>query len=148
MIMVVILHINLMGELLSSASLSENIGFKWTVNFLEQLSVIAVNVFVIISSWFLSSSESTSIKTKKALHLIVSMYFWFVISTLIAYWLGVRPGMYELLSYTPIIGKSYGFITGYLILYFVSPYLNQLTKQLSKKSWFFLAMGLFLVFSL
>lgn len=148
MIMVVVLHLNLFGGLLSSATTSDNLGFRWVVNFYEEICLIAVNVFVIVSSWFLSSSKSTSIKTKRVLHLIVSMFFWFVVSTTIAYGLGVKIGINELLSYTPIIGKSYGFITGYIVLYLLSPYLNKLTSQLSNRAWLILVVGLFILFSL
>lgn len=146
--MVVILHLNLFSGLLDNASISDNLCFKLSVNFYEQICVIAVNVFVIISSWFLSAEKTTSIKTKRIFRLVVSMYFWYIITILIAVALGVKFEVYQLFSNVPIIGKAYGFITGYLILFFASPFLNKLTSQLSYKSYLFLVLGVFLIFSL
>ena len=146
MIMVVILHINLFGGLINSASHSDKFDYKFFVNFYEEVCVIAVNVFVVISSWFLSSS--TSFKTKKIIQLIVSMFFWYIGATIVAFLLGIHPDTKGIASTLPLVGTSYGFISGYLVLFLLSPYINKLTERLSKKSYRLLAIGLFVVFSL
>lgn len=148
MIMVVTLHLNLFGGLITSANSSSNNLFKFAVNFYEEISIIAVNVFIIISSWFLSASNNYSLKSKRILRLLVSMFFWYLVMTAIAFALGIHPGYSELLYSLPLIGKSYGFIAGYVILYFLTPFLNRLTSQLNQKSHKKLAIILFSVFSL
>lgn len=148
MIMVVALHLNLFGGLITSANSSSNYLFKFAVNFYEQISIIAVNVFIIISSWFLSASPSYTLKSKRILRLLVSMFFWFIAMTGVAYALDIRPGYKELLVSVPLIGNSYSFIAGYIILFFLSPFLNRLTNQLNHNSHKKLAIILFSVFCL
>lgn len=134
MILVVILHLNLFGGLIKSADDTGNILFKFMVNFYEEISIIAVNVFIIISSWFLCTNQTYTLKSKRILRLLVSMFFWYLVMTGVAYLLGVRPGFKELLFSVPLIGKSYDFMAGYVILFFLSPFLNRLTSQMNHKS--------------
>lgn len=148
MIMVVILHLNLFGGLLTSADQSDSFPFRFTVNLFEEICIIAVDVFIIISSWFLSASNGYSLKTKRVVRLIVSMFFWYLVMTAVAFLLGVRPGYKELLFSLPIIGKSYDFITGYLILYLLSPYLNRLIHHLNQRTHKRLSIILALIFCL
>jgi len=51
MILVVMLHINLFGGLIKNANGSENILFKFMVNFNEEISIIAVNVLSVHGSY-------------------------------------------------------------------------------------------------
>lgn len=146
MILVVILHLNLFGGLIKSANDTGNILFKLMVNFYEEISIIAVNVFIIISSWFLCTNQTYTLKSKRILRLLVSMFFWYLVMTGVAYLLGIRPGFKELLFSVPLIGKSYDFMAGYVILFFLSPFLNRLTNQLNQKSHKKLAIILFSVF--
>lgn len=148
MMMVVLLHLNLFGGLITSANHSSNFLFKFTVNFYEEICIIAVNIFIIISSWFLSANSSYSLKSKRILHLLVSMFFWYLVMTLVACFLGISPGFKALVASAPLIGKSYDFIAGYIVLYFLSPFLNRLTSQLNQNSHYKLALILFFVFSL
>lgn len=149
MMMVVILHLNLFGGLNHSARLSDDFTFKFVVNFYEEICIIAVNVFVIISSWFLSSSSTYNLKSKRVVCLVVSMYYWYILMTLFAITiLDVKPGIKGLLSSIPIVGSSYDFISGYLVMYFSSPFLNRLTNTISTKSYRLLAVGLFITFCL
>ena len=85
MMMVVTLHLNLFGGLIRSASASENIFFKFMVNFYEESSIIAVNVFIIISSWFLSANKTYTLKAKRILRLLISMFFWYFVMTGVAF---------------------------------------------------------------
>lgn len=146
--MVVVLHINLFGGVNRAARLSNDLVFRLSVNFYEEVCIIAVNVFVIISSWFLTVSKAEGIKSRRVLNLIVSMFFWYFIATSAALILGVRPNIKQVLISIPLVGCSYDFIAGYLILFLVSPFLNKLLNQLSKSTYKKLVIGVFSVFSL
>lgn len=74
------------------------------------------------------------------------MFFWYLLMTAVAVALGIQPGYRELLYSVPIIGKSYAFIAGYIILYFLSPFLNRLMSQLTEKTHKKLVIILFTVF--
>lgn len=149
MMMVVVLHLNLFGGLNRCARLSDDMTFKFVVNFYEEICIIAVNVFVIISSWFLSSSTMYTLKSKRVISLVVSMFFWYILVTIFALtFLDVKPGIKGVLSSIPIIGTSYDFISGYLVMYFLSPFINRLTNNISIKSYRLLAIGLFITFCL
>jgi len=146
--MVVVLHINLFGGVNRAARLSNDLVFRLSVNFYEEVCIIAVNVFVIISSWFLTVSKAEGIKSRRVLNLIVSMFFWYFIATSAALILGVRPNIKQVLISIPLVGCSYDFIAGYLILFLVSPFLNKLLNQLSKSTYKKLVIGVFSVSSL
>lgn len=148
MIMVVILHLNLFGGLIISANQSSNYLFKFIVHFYEEICIVAVDVFIIISSWFLSAKRDYTLKSHRIIRLLLSMFFWYFVATTIAYALGIHPEYKELLASLPLIGKSYDFIAGYLVLFFLSPFLNRLTRQLNNKSHKKLAIGLFTLFCL
>lgn len=147
--MVVVLHLNLFGGLNRCARLCDDMTFKFVVNFYEEICIIAVNVFVIISSWFLSSSSTYSLKSKRVISLVVSMFFWYLLMTTFALtFLDVKPRIKGLLSSLPIVGSSYDFIAGYLVMYFLSPFINRLTNTISIKSYRLLTIGVFITFCL
>lgn len=148
MMMVVVLHLNLFGGLNRSARLSDDLAFRLTVQFFERLCFIAVDVFVIISAWFLSASHTYSLKSKRIIRIVVSMFFWYIVASVVAFALGYRPEVKSIILSIPLIGTSYDFIAGYLVMYFLSPYLNKLTSSLTEQSYKKLSAGLFLLFCL
>lgn len=86
--------------------------------FIQQLCVICVNVFVIISGWF-----GINPSLKGGLSLLFQVFFFHSILVLLAICLG------EAISLRTIItgfyfGSIYWFVIAYLVLYFISPVLN------------------------
>lgn len=85
---------------------------------LEQLCVICVNVFVIISGWF-----GINPSLKGGLSLLFQVFFFHTVLVLLAICLG------EIVSLRTIVngyyfGSIYWFVIAYLILYSISPVLN------------------------
>ena len=72
MIMVVVLHIDLFGHINRLSRTTSDFSFSYTVNLYQQLCIVAVNVFVIISAWFLCDRDK--IATKKIVHLYIMSF--------------------------------------------------------------------------
>lgn len=109
---------------------------------LEGLFVCAVNVFVLISGYFLSST--TKRKTVKAVELVVQ-----VVVMALGLYLGTSllsgsftPGG-ALLSAVP---NNY-FVTLYITLYLISPYINLAINKLSDKALVVMTVMMLLLFS-
>ena len=93
---------------------------------------IAVNIFILISGYFMIDSN---FKFKKLLKLIFQTLFY----TILIY-LGLCIFKYETFNistliqqFFPISNKLYWFMTSYILLYILSPFLNKLLKCCSKK---------------
>lgn len=130
------------------ARLTDDAFLKNSINFYEELCIIAVNVFVIISSWFLSTDNSYSLKSKRVIRLLTTLFFWYAITSVCGLLLIPWPGWKEVIKTLPLIGDSYDFISGYLVLFLVSPYINRTLDQLAYNSYRKLAVGIFLISSL
>lgn len=99
----------------------------------ESFSITAVNIFVIISGYFLVDSKK--IKISK----IVSLYGVMVLYTLISFTIAFFAGETEISLRTfcdiffPFIRGKKWFVQTYLILYIFSPFLNKMLNVLGKK---------------
>ncbi|MCU7496690.1 MAG: acyltransferase [Ignavibacteria bacterium] len=130
------------GALKQCATYSIDWFFAWTV---EALSVVAVNCYVLISSYFLVNS---GFKLKKLLRLWIQVLFY----SLGAYFFLIAIGLEQLgakkiiTSSFPLLTNRYWFITVYVALYIFSPFLNILIHALSKKQMQNLVMILFALF--
>lgn len=145
MIMVV-LHIDLFGHINRLSRTTSDFSFSYTVNLYQQLCIVAVNVFVIISAWFLCDRDK--IATKKIVHLYINVFWWTIVCSLIAVGLGVSPSIKDFILMVPFFGNAYDFISGYVIMYIASPYLNNMLNTLSKRDFKIIALGAFVIFSL
>ena len=93
---------------------------------------LGVNIFVLISGYFLINSK---LKPKKLLTLFsqvwffsISIYLIFLISGGISFTWGSF-----LCSIFPVVTSQYWFITTYIGLYLLSPFINKLLKKLTKQ---------------
>ena len=121
-----------------------------TVNFIaastiEALAVVGVNCFVLISGYFLITS---TFKSRKIFDLYLNTIFYsiifFVLNTIL-----FDFGVPDLLkSVLPILMSTYWFITVYVALYLVSPYINKLCENMTQKQHLTLIIILLCVFSL
>lgn len=144
MFMVVVLHCNVFGENMRN---TDPLTLNWFgVWFLEKVSIVAVNCYVLISGYFLITSE---FKWRKLFSiwfqvLFYSICFYFVI--------GAKYGwgaMFTLMhSFLPISTKSYWFATTYLALYAISPFLNIAVRSMSKIQMQCCILVLVIIFSL
>lgn len=115
-----------------------------TAAWLEALAIVGVNCFVLISGYFLINS---TFKWKKVGSVCLTTLFFSVImfviySAIFGFSLGNM-----LRSFLPVLMSTYWFITVYLVLYILSPYINILCNHLTQKQHRTLILILVLVFS-
>ena len=120
MMMVVMLHYLGKGELLPPMSLSMDMT-GYVAWILESLSVVAVNVYVLISGYFLVESD---FKPGKILKIVLQVLFYTVLLTILAFSFGLvgkeELGFYNLIvQLFPFQLEQYWFMTSYLVLYIV-----------------------------
>lgn len=134
MLMVVMLHYLGKGELLPKIALDMDVNgyIAWI---LESLSIVSVNVYVLISGYFLVESE---FKPKKIVKLVLQVLFYTILITILALAFGIIGkedlGYYNLIvQLFPFQLEQYWFMTSYLVLYVLSPVLAMGAKSLSKK---------------
>ena len=134
------------GHLMMAFSGREFVG---ELNYLEthllrSFTVVAVNVFVLISGYF-----SISFKFSRVLKLGEQTWFYSVLLFVFAVFIGwheIQP-VKDIAYLVPILSKKYWFITIYIILYFLSPILNKLSLFLSAKDFkSILIIGFFLIY--
>ncbi|MBQ7410432.1 MAG: acyltransferase family protein [Clostridia bacterium] len=92
---------------------------------------LAVNLFVLISGYFLIESK---LKVKKVLKLIVQVYCYSVpIFIIYVLFNGMPSSDIIKLTVFPFTSKSYWFILPYICVYVLSPFINVFVKGISKK---------------
>ncbi len=105
------------------------------IEFIEIGGKIGVNIFVLISGYFLIASPH--IKIQKLLKLWLQMFFY----SLIFYFIFTISGKNDfsirslIEAIFPTTFIQWGFASTYLIMYIFSPYLNKLLNQLSQKDY-------------
>ena len=128
MFMIIIHHYSLYGNFV----FSETTFLNNVILYLSILGNIAVEIFVLISGYYLSTSDFKISKLLKLLFEITSY-------SLIIYILFVITGKTQfsptLLKHAmfPIIYDEYWFATTYVILYLLSPFLNKLINTIERK---------------
>lgn len=110
---------------------------------LKSFTVVAVNVFILISGYF-----SISFKLPRLLKLGQLTWFYSVtllILTISYGWHSIN--YYDITFFIPIFSKKYWFITIYIILYILSPCLNKLALSISKNNFkSVLIIGFFIIY--
>lgn len=142
MIGVVILHYN-------NASMGGALGMvldgspnQYYLYLIESLFVCAVNVFVMISAYFLACNQNR--KLIKILELFVQV----IVFNLAFYVFGVLRGhkVFTVSSLISSLLPANYFLILYSVLYIISPYLNLIIKQLNKEQFKRLLIILMLIF--
>lgn len=130
MIMIVTLHYLGKGGLIQENN-STTINLV-LIQFLEALSLVAVNCYVLISGYFLTESE---FKIKKILNLWLEVIFYSVTIYIILIFSGlIKFNIKDMFkAILPITTKQYWFVNVYFAMYIFSPYINKLIKNLSKE---------------
>lgn len=105
-------------------------GVFQVVDFLrESTSICAVNTFLLISGYF-----GINWKYKSFFNLIFQIFFYSFGVYLVAAYLGfIDFSLRGLFSNAKGLYDSWGFVTGYVLLYICSPFLNSLCEKLSIK---------------
>lgn len=134
MMMVVMLHYLSKGNFLQplTGEFGINSYIAW---FLEAFSIVAVNVYMLISGYFLVES---SFKLGRLAELICQVMFYSVLVPVILIAFGVisigEMGIYRLAQYVlPIHMDQYWFATAYVLMYLFAPLLAGAAKSMEKK---------------
>ena len=99
---------------------------------MSTLGSLGVNIFILISSYFLVSKE---FDIKRVVKIMLQVLFY----SLVIYIIFVLFGNIEfsikslITNCFPILFKNYWFATTYIILYILSPFLNKIVKLLKKQ---------------
>ena len=129
MLMVVCLHFFSHGGLSSALTPSLN----WAAgNLLLAACFVAVNCFVIISGYYLCTSQ---FKLKKLANIWLQVFVYSVVCCIIV---SVATGSFSLKelikSAMTVTMRQYWFVTAYLLLYVVSPFLNCAIRAMNRKT--------------
>ncbi len=135
MLMIITLHFNsrsnallVLGEPASSVQIFATV--------LEAIAITGVNVYVLISGYYLSSSK---VRLSKVLLLILQVYFYTLLISGAMMFVGaysVKPEdkLDRALRYLfPISSEHYWFVTAYVIMYVLAPVMNAAVNTLKRK---------------
>ena len=139
MMMIVVLHFNLRGGFLQNDSLTEDL--KIYIISSEALCIGAVNIFVLITGYFMINQK---FKLSKIIRMEIQLLMYSIIIYVLAIALNITTFNKELALYAvfPIITARYWFITSYIGLYMISPFLNMILQKLTKKQYKYLVIFL------
>lgn len=118
-------------------------------NLLHYLLIIHIDAFVILTGYFQSSKEKISIK--KIIKMNNHAYFYKIVFLLIFLIFGIKElssvEIFRIIQPITLYGQ-YWFITIYILLYIVSPYINMLLNKFTKKQYRNFIITLFLISSI
>lgn len=142
MLMIISLHTIVHSKLFYSTS---DMSIHILSLFLYYLVIIGVNIFVLISGYFLVDKEFS---WKKFFRIAIEVWFYSIFILLLSFIFNFNLSVKEILfSIFPITLKQYWFVPVYLLLYVISPYLNILIKYMNKKEHFTLLSLLIIIFT-
>lgn len=112
---------------------------------LRTLISVLINCFVLISGYFLSQSE---FKLRKWLELWLSSAFWSVVLAVICMASGAVPFSFIELAkaFLPFTQQQYWFVTTYLLMYLLVPFLNAAIHNLTQKQYLFFLIVTFIAY--
>lgn len=148
MMMVVVLHYlgkgGLLGDMTAGSLEAKGI-VAWV---LESFCIVAVNVYMLISGYFLSSS---SFKISRLVKLWLQVWFYSVGIGLLAAVTGILPveefdTHYLLTLMFPVSMGHYWFMTAYIFLYLLLPLIGLAVQKMTKQQMQLTLGGLLLVF--
>lgn len=116
--------------------------FMW---FIETLSYVSVNLFVLITGYFMINSN---FKISRIIKLSVQIEFYSVVCLIISkYILHEQICIEEIVrAVFPLTGGIYWFASSYVVIVALSPLLNKLIHSIGKNEHFFACVLLFMIF--
>lgn len=95
---------------------------------------IGVTIFILITGYYMIENK---LNLKKIIKMILEVVFYTLGITIIFKLLGITQLTNKTIfvSLTPITHNIYWFVTTYIILYLLTPFINKLLKQLNKKEY-------------
>lgn len=147
MMMVVVLHYLGKGKILSSLTEPMPGSYEVVAWILEVFCIVAVNVYMLISGYFLSTS---TFKLSRLVTLYLQLWVYSVGVGAVGILTGIFPlaevEIHDLLTLIfPISMGHYWFLTAYIYMYLFLPFIGGAVQKMSKKQ-MQLALGLLLFF--
>lgn len=145
MMMIVILHT--LGHGGAYTEIKVESSNMIVVHIMESLSIVAVNCYILISGYFGINSK---FNLKKLYSLYWKMLFYSITISILFWGIGyVKIDLNEIVKMIfPLTMQNWWFMSIFLILYIISPYLNKLLKNISFKEYNLLLIILLLIFSI
>lgn len=151
MLMVIAMHFLSRTGSLPSAGIGKMPGAQGVIAvFVESFCIVAVNVYVLISGYFLCEK---SFSIKRLLRLIAQILFYTILIPVVLAAAGVLPvsevlSIYHLWNCLfPVESGHYWFVTSYVVMVLFSPVLNAAVRTLTRKQLKATLFFLFLFFS-
>lgn len=139
MFFVVVLHNVGQGQML--AHVQPGTVDWWGINLLENLAIVAVNLFAMITGYL---GMGRPPKTKRVIGVVLQTIFWAVVITALALAVGMRLTPDQLLHFTlPIFGFWY--VRAYLGLMLLSPILHLAVRNLAPRTYARMVIALIVV---
>ncbi len=116
-----------------SGALYEQVGFNYYFYWwVEALCVSSVDIFVLISGYYLAESR---FRAERMLRTLITVWSYAFLCSLISARLSGAALSFRsvLMMLCPILTKKYWFVNAYLAMYLFSPFLNRLIHSLSRK---------------
>lgn len=113
----------------------------WT---LESIFRMGNNLFILISGYFFME---TRFKIQKLISLYVQIYVYSLMGALVSLLLGIGLKSEWRRVLFPVVKREYWFITIYIVLYCLIPYIKLLLERMNKRQYSLLLMLLFVLFS-
>ena len=130
-IFVIILHYNnggMGGLLLNTQPGTSNF---FIARFTEILTIIACNLFVLISGYFLC--KSNKIKIRKIVDIVVLLIFYGIVIYAVSIYTGLTIVNKDTLKLMLLTIDDRWFINIYVLLYILHPYINKIISNINKK---------------
>lgn len=143
MLLIVLIHSLGHGKLIEN---NTNFFLNLSLRSLQVLGIVAVNVFVLMSSYLMTKRDTNY---KSLIKVIIQTLFYSY--TIYLFLLVFKIENFEItkLPYVlfPIMSKTYWYVTAYVGLYLFIPFLNALIESISKKTHFTLILISTILFS-
>ena len=135
MMMVVVLHYLGKGNLLTSLQTPDLYPAEYLAWLLESFCMVAVNVYMFISGYFLCTS---SFRVSRLIQLVLQVWMYSVVFGLIGSITGVIKETpvdthYYLTLLFPVSMNHYWFLTAYIFLYLLLPFLGTAVRRMTKR---------------
>lgn len=142
--MVIVLHYNYfrMGGLLGAVAPKETNYYLGQTT--ETFSIIACNLFVLISAYYLSAANR--VKVRKVVDIGLMLVFYGLLCLAVAYAFGLAPTEATGSDLMKSILNRW-FVVTYVILYLIFPFLNRVIRSISRRKHLYLIWLAFIFFS-
>jgi len=128
MLLVLLIHANQWNEKWHGLDLQDSFGTSATTIFLQSISCVCVNVFVLISGWF-----GIRFSLKRLAKFVFQCMFFFTGIYVLALTLGIRSLQIRGIMDCFLFNDMNWFIRAYILLFIISPILNAFVEKASKR---------------